>query len=89
MITVPRTKYFCLLICPLSSDPSMRPRPDADVIVIAPVGEVMPAFGARSRVIGNFIGRQSGIPQNILRQLIHRAASSSGAVSGSPRAARV
>src|SRR5476651_1403230 len=39
----------------------MRAGADADVILIPPVDKIMAAGGARSRVIVNFIRRQSGL----------------------------
>ncbi len=36
---------------------AVRARTDTGIFVAAPIHEIVPAFGARPRVIGNLIGR--------------------------------
>ena len=55
-------------------EPAMRARADAGVFVLAPVDEIVPALGARPRVIGNLVGRQAGAAADLLRQVVERAA---------------
>jgi hypothetical protein len=38
-------------------EPAMRARTDAGIFLTAPVDQVVPALGARPRVIGNLVGR--------------------------------
>ena len=49
---------------------AMGTRPDADIIAVAPVDEIMTAFRARAGVVGHFIGRKAEIGGQILRQLV-------------------
>jgi len=42
---------------PASSQSSMRAGADPEVILIAPIGEVVPAFGTRLSVVGDLVGR--------------------------------
>ena len=48
--------------------------PDADVVAVAPVGQVVPAFGAGARVVGDLVGRQAGRGQQVPRGLEDRHA---------------
>ena len=41
----------------------MRAGTDAGIFVAAPVDEIVPAFGAGARVVGNLVGRQAGCAQ--------------------------
>ena len=54
-------------------EPAMRARPDAGIFVHAPVNEIVPALGARPRVIGNLIGRQAMRRADVLRRVVERA----------------
>ena len=40
-------------------DPAMRARPDAGVVAIAPVGQVVPALAAGPRVVRHLVGQQA------------------------------
>ncbi len=51
----------------------MRARPDAGIIVAAPIDEIVPALGARSCVIGYLIGRQAGRVADRLREVVEIA----------------
>ena len=51
----------------------MRARSDAGIFVAAPVDQIVPALGARPRVIGNFIGRQAGAGADRLREVVEIA----------------
>src|SRR6185503_13243748 len=50
---------------------AVRPRPDADVILIAPVDQIVATCCARSRVIGNLVCRQASGFESRLGQLEH------------------
>ena len=54
-------------------EPAMRARPDAGIFVRAPVDEIVPALGARPRMIGNLIGRQPVRRADLLRRVVKRA----------------
>ena len=58
----------------VDGEAAMRAGSDAGIIVAAPVNEIVPALGARPRVIGNLVGRQAGIGADLLRQIVERAA---------------
>ena len=45
---------------------------DPGVILIAPIGEVVPAFGAGSGVVGDLVSRQPGGGEPFLRHLEER-----------------
>ena len=51
----------------------MRARADAGIFVIAPVDEIVPALGARPRVIGDLVGRQAARRRDLLRHVVERA----------------
>ena len=51
----------------------MRAGPDAGIFVVAPVDEIVPALGARPRVIGNLVGRQAARGADLLRHVVERA----------------
>ena len=61
---------------PLGPDiePSMRARSDAGIFMRAPVDQIVPAFGARSRVVGDLVGGQAGTRADRLRGVVKRAA---------------
>ena len=48
----------------------MRPGADAGVVAVAPVGEVVPALLARPGVVADLVGRQAGLAQQLLGQLV-------------------
>ena len=54
-------------------EPAMRARPDAGIFVAAPIDQIVPAFGARPRVVGNFVGRQAGLGADRLREVVEIA----------------
>ena len=49
----------------------MSARPDADVILIPPIDQIMAAGSPRPRVIGNLVGREPGLFEPRLRVLEH------------------
>src|SRR5208282_6914744 len=51
----------------------MGARSDAGILLRAPVDEIVPAFAARPRMVGNFIGRQAVRRANLLRGVIKGA----------------
>ena len=51
----------------------MGARPDAGIFARAPVDQIVPALGARPRMIGNLVGRQAGIRAHLLRRVVERA----------------
>ena len=55
-------------------EPAVRARPDAGIFVRAPVDEIVPALGARPRVVGNLVGGQAGVRADLLRRVVERAA---------------
>jgi len=63
-------------------------RPDAEVILVAPIGEVVTAFAARPRMVRDFVGGEASGREAPLRQFEQAAVSSPG-MTNSPRAARV
>ena len=44
----------------------MRARPDADIVLIAPIHQIVPSFSARRSVVRNFVSRHTGAAQNLL-----------------------
>src|SRR5262249_61108799 len=48
----------------------MRARANAGIVMPSPINEVVLAFRAWSRVIGNLVGRQAGIGANCLGEVI-------------------
>src|SRR5205085_12668577 len=53
--------------------PARGARPDPGIIPVAPIGEVVPAFGAGSGVIGDFVGGQPASSEPFLRHLEQRS----------------
>ena len=51
----------------------MRAGTDAEIILIAPIDEIVPAFLARARMIGDFVSRQARGGEGVLRRLVKRA----------------
>ena len=51
----------------------MGARPDAGIFVAAPIDQIVPALGARPRVVGNFVGRQAGLGAGRLREVVEIA----------------
>ena len=51
-------------------EPSMRARPDAGIFVPAPINQIVPALGARPRVVGNFVSRQACAGADQLREIV-------------------
>ena len=47
----------------------MRAGADAEIILVAPIGEVVPALGAGAGVVGDFVGREAGPSEAVLRRL--------------------
>ena len=54
-------------------EPAMRAGADAGIFVHAPIDEIVPALGARPRVIGNLVGRQAVRRADLLRHVVERA----------------
>ena len=54
-------------------EPAMRAGTDAGIFLAAPVDQIVPAFRAFSRVIGNLVGRQPMRAADLLRDVIERA----------------
>src|SRR6185437_11337716 len=52
---------------------AVRAGADAEIILIAPIDEVVPAFLPRPRVIGDLVGRQAGGGEGLLRCFVKRA----------------
>ena len=48
----------------------MRAGADADIVAVAPIDEVVPAFGARPGMVGDLIGGQAGRGEPRLRRLV-------------------
>ena len=60
---------------PLRRDEApMRARTDARIFAVAPIDEIVPALGARPRVIGDFVGRQTMRLGDLLRRVEQGAA---------------
>src|SRR6185437_6964963 len=51
---------------------AMRPRTDADIVAVAPIDQIVPRFAAGARVVGYFIGRQTGLIQALLGEFVER-----------------
>ena len=51
----------------------MGARPDAGIFVAAPIDQIVPALGARPRVVGDLIGRQAGTGAGRLREVVEIA----------------
>ena len=49
---------------------AMCARADADIFAVAPIGEIMAAFRARLRVVGDLVGRQTMAGGDILREAV-------------------
>src|SRR5262249_5429065 len=47
--------------------------PDPGVVMPAPIHQIVPAFGAGARVVGNLIGGQAGIGADSLRKIVEIA----------------
>src|SRR5215467_14755168 len=58
---------------PINRQPSVCPRSNPGIVMPAPVHEIMPAFGAGSRVIGNLVGWQAGIGADGLSGIVEIA----------------
>src|SRR6185312_6652853 len=52
-------------------EPAVRARSDADIVLILPIDQVVTACGARPRVVGDLVGRQSRFGEPRLRVLEH------------------
>src|SRR5688572_20768640 len=50
--------------------PAMGAGPDADVVLVAPVDEVVTRLPAGPRMVGDLVGRQAGFLQRLLRRLV-------------------
>src|ERR1700761_753598 len=48
----------------------MRPGPDPDIILIAPISEIVPAFGAQSGVVGDLVSRHAGGSEMLLGRFV-------------------
>ena len=70
-------------------EPAMRARPDAGIFVVAPVDQIVLAFGAGSGVVGNLVGRQAVLRADFLRHIVERARSASSGVFSLPRRVQV
>ena len=53
----------------------MRAGSDAGIFRAAPINEIVPAFRARPRVIGNLVSRQAGIRAGFDREIVKRSRS--------------
>mgnify|MGYP001611871623 CR=1 FL=1 len=51
----------------------MRARSDAGIVLAAPVDQIVPALGARPRVVGDFVGRQAFAGADQLREVVQIA----------------
>ena len=65
---------------------AMGARPDAGIFVRAPINEIVPAFAAGPRVIGNLVGRQAVRRADLLGRVVERARVSSSGVFSLPAA---
>ena len=54
-------------------EPAVRARPDAGIFVRAPIDEIVPALGARPRMVGNLVGGKPGSGADLLRRVVERA----------------
>ena len=57
----------------VGDDAAVRSRPDAGVLAVAPVEQVVPALLARRGVVGDLVGRQARALGHLLRQLVEGA----------------
>jgi hypothetical protein len=57
---------------PANVQSTMGPRPDAGIFVRPPIDQIMPALGARPRMIGNLVGRQPMRRADFLRGVVER-----------------
>ena len=64
---------------------AMRAGADPEIIPVAPIGEIVPAFGAGPGMVRNFVSRQSGRREPMLRQLEQRGG---GVLVGRPASRR-
>ena len=67
----PLARRVARLACALG-EPAMRARPDADVILIPPIDQIMAAGSPRPGVVGDFVGGQAGGREPRLGELEHR-----------------
>ena len=51
----------------------MRAGADAGIFVAAPIDQIVPAFGARPRVVGDLVSRQAGLGAGRLREIVEIA----------------
>ena len=60
---------------PVAADiePAMGARSDAGIFVAAPIDEIVPAFAAGPRVVGNLVGRQAVRGADVLGGVVERA----------------
>src|SRR5262245_54182861 len=54
-------------------DPAMGAGPDAGVLAVAPVEQVVPALLAGGSVVGDLVGRQSCMLHHLLRHVVEGA----------------
>ena len=54
-------------------EPAMRAGADAGIFVAAPIDQIVPALGARPRVVGDFVSRQAGLGADRLREIVEIA----------------
>src|SRR5208283_2310668 len=53
----------------VSGEPPVRAGADPDIILIAPIGEVVSAFGAWPRMVRDLVGREAVRDEPVLRHL--------------------
>src|SRR5579859_3654869 len=51
----------------------MRPGPDAEIVAVAPIDEIVPALAARPRVVRDFIVGEAAACEALARRLVERA----------------
>ena len=66
------------------ADASMGAGADADIFAVAPVDEIVPAFRAGPRMVGNLVGGQAVRLGDFLRRIEQRAPRSSSGVTSLP-----
>ncbi len=54
-------------------DAAMGARTDADIIVAAPIDQIVPAFGTGARVVGNLVGDKAGLVADFLCGVVEDA----------------
>src|SRR5271167_805048 len=64
-----QARLSCRVFHVAHGQPPVRPRPDPDIVLIAPIGEVVPALGPRPGVIGDLVGRQAPRGEPVLCRL--------------------